>query len=435
MPKSKSRTPNPVGAEPARGVTYDPDADLRALVEAEDNPRTCTDAARAELAKSLRRFGVVEPIVVNVRADGRRVIVAGHQRRAALLGDGVTRGPVTVVRLKLHDERALRLKLNGHAGTWDHAKLDTVLRELAAEGEAIPLAELGVDEAAHAKVLESLRDAADAAGPTGDEDAVPEPPKKPRSKRGEVYELGAHRLVCGDCTNEAHVRALLGDVQPVAILTDPPYCSGGFQEAGKRQGSIGTERTDGKGGKLRMTIANDKLSTRGYQALMRRMLELWPARVAYAFTDWRMWLSLADVMEASGYLVRSMIVWDKGTPGMGSGWRAQHELVMFGTRDVVRFDLKKSVGNVLRCGRSGNALHPTQKPVELLRAILGVTDFADVIADPFGGSGSTILAAEACGRRCYASELDEGFCDVIRTRWWQHARERGIDPGPGALPQ
>src|SRR5205807_4888415 len=130
---------------------------------------------------------------------------------------------------------------------------------------------------------------------------------------------------------------------------DPPYCSGGFQEAGKAAGSIGSGGAKHMhGGKFEGGIANDKLSTRGYIALMKAMLGLCQAPMLYAFTDWRMWLNLFDVAESSGYAVRNMIVWDKGTPGMGVGWRTQHELVLFGAKSPVKFDNHKTAqGNVL----------------------------------------------------------------------------------------
>ena len=139
------------------------------------------------------------------------------------------------------------------------------------------------------------------------------------------------------CGNQVHIaeadRALLLDgAEPQILLMDPPYCSGGFQESGRSTGSIGTKRYDANGKEIKVTIANDTLSTRGYQQLMRSILKQFTGTVVYCFTDWRMWLYLYDVMEESGFGVKNMIVWNKKTPGMGMGWRTQHELIMFAHR-------------------------------------------------------------------------------------------------------
>lgn len=228
--------------------------------------------------------------------------------------------------------------------------------------------------------------------------------------------------MCGDSTQPTHVDRLFSGGQPDCVLTDPPYCSGGFQEAGKAAGSIGSDGAKHKkGGRFVGGIANDKLSTRGYLALMKDVLGLCQAPILYAFTDWRMWINLFDVAESSGYGVRNMVVWDKGTPGMGRGWRTQHELILFGAKSTVGFDNHKAQGNVLAAKRTGNLLHPTQKPVEILSAILNVTDMARGIYDPFGGSGSTLIACEQGGQTAYLMELSPGFVDATVKRWQSFA--------------
>ena len=130
------------------------------------------------------------------------------------------------------------------------------------------------------------------------------------SKRGDVWALGRHRLMCGDSTVAAAVERLLGGAKVDSILTDPPYSSGGFQESGRSAGSKGTDVAY-------TPIQSDRLSTRGYQALIKGTLALVPVSVVYVFTDWRMWVNLFDVVESSGYGVRSMIVWNKGSRAWG----------------------------------------------------------------------------------------------------------------------
>ena len=229
---------------------------------------------------------------------------------------------------------------------------------------------------------------------------------------GDVWKLGKSRLVCGDSTLKTDVQKLFDGNQPFCIVTDPPYCSGGFQESGKKSGSIGTRET--------ITIANDTLSTRGYMALIKNVLSVaGDVAIAYIFTDWRMFINLFDVAESSGFGVRNMIVWDKGTPGMGVGWRSQHEIVLMASRSAIKFNPHKACGNVISCQRTGNLWHPTEKPVELISKIVDVTDIAKIIYDPFGGSGTTLIACEQLGRECYVMELDPHYCDVILTRWEQ----------------
>jgi DNA modification methylase len=239
------------------------------------------------------------------------------------------------------------------------------------------------------------------------QDKTPDAPKKAITKTGDVWKLGRHRVLCGDVIRD--VPKIRPEKGFDLLLTDPPYCSGGFQEAGKKAGSVGT-----RGSEL---IHNDQLSTRGYQALMKAALGEVNSGVVYIFTDWRMWVNLYDVVESNGYGVRNMIVWDKGSPGMGRGWRHQHELIMCGSRVSVPFDPKKAQGNVIQAKRTGNVNHATEKPVELIAKILEVTDMAQTVCDPFLGSGTTLIAAEQLERTCYGIEISPAYCDVVVQRW------------------
>jgi DNA modification methylase len=235
-------------------------------------------------------------------------------------------------------------------------------------------------------------------------------------KAGDLWLIGEHRLLCGDSRKAEDVGRVMGGASCDMFLTDPPYCSGGFQEAGRASGSIGTTRIGQDGKAYTPRIHNDALSSRGYCALMKSVLGAWKPSFAYMFTDWRMWVQLFDVMESSGFGVRNMIVWDKGAPAMGRGWRSQHELVMFGAAAKPEFDKHKAVGNVLKSKRTGNPDHPTQKPVDIMEAILGITDFCQNIGDPFLGSGTTMVAAQNLKRKCYGIEISPGYVGVILQR-------------------
>jgi hypothetical protein len=150
---------------------------------------------------------------------------------------------------------------------------------------------------------------AEGAGLTDPDDA-PDAPVSPVSEAADVWLLGKHRLVCGDCTDAVVIARACNGAKIDMVLTDPPYCSGGFQEAGKGSGSVGTRGTE--------MVANDTRSTRGYMALMGATIPKIGAGVVYIFTDWRMWINLFDVVESSGYGVRNMIVL-----GQGNAWNGR----------------------------------------------------------------------------------------------------------------
>ena len=222
------------------------------------------------------------------------------------------------------------------------------------------------------------------------------------------YSDDAVTIYCGDC-REVLPGLDRSDVETVA--TDPPYSSGGFQEAGKSSGSIGTRGDE--------SILLDNLSTRGYQRLMREVLRhCGRAEEVYLFTDWRMWVYTFDALEDAGLRVRSMVVWDKGTPGMGMGWRNQHELVAFGKRaGFTRKDgAAPAVGNVVQVSRTGNALHPTEKPVDLLTHLLVATGATGTVLDPFMGSGTTLVAAKNLGRKAIGIDPVERYCEIAAQR-------------------
>lgn len=341
---------------------------IEKLIPNPKNPNTHPDAQIQALGRIIRQTGWRAPITVSKRSG---FIVKGHGRLAAAKLEGLTEVPV--------DYQNYTNEAEEYA-------------DLVADNRIAELAE---------------------------PDEIPELPEEDQTitQRGDLWILGNHRLVCGDSTNEADRALLLDGAEPQILLMDPPYCSGGFQESGRSTGSIGTKRYDANGKEIKVTIANDTLSTRGYQQLMRSILKQFTGTVVYCFTDWRMWLYLYDVMEESGFGVKNMIVWNKKTPGMGMGWRTQHELIMFAHRTKPAWDNHKGYGNVIEATRSGNELHPTQKPVEILEKLLDNTQWAEGVMDAFGGSGTTLIAAESIGQKSYLMELSPQFVDTIVKRY------------------
>ena len=390
------------------------------LIPWADNPRDNSEAI-PEVAASIKRFGFASPIIARTEDN---VVIAGHTRLEAARSLGLDRVPVRHMDLDPADSRLLALADNkvGEIADWNDDKLAEVLRELNADGHLDGLEGLGFDESE----LDELLQTAGMVEESETDDEVPEVPADPVSQPGEVYELGPHRLVCGDSTDPDVWARLMGDERADLMLTDPPYCSGGWQESGKSVGSIGN-------GKRETSIVRDTLSSRGYQALMRSVLQRADVNSCAMFTDWKMWVYLFDIHEASGLGVKSMVIWDKGNPGMGLGFRPAHELVMVSSKESGVFSLHHSGSNVIRCARTGNPLHPTQKPVELLANILHVFHAARLVVDPFGGSGGTLIAAAQMNRTARLIELEPKFCDVIRRRWYDYATEHELEPGSGAL--
>lgn len=373
------------------------------------NPNKHPQDQIEKLGKIIRGNGWRNPITVSTRSG---LIVKGHGRLLTAQLEELKEVPVEYQNYESEEAELADLTADNRIA--ELAEMDSkMLADIFADIDtgAIDFELSGYSEEEYKDIATALSEAVH--NEVNDPDAVIEPPADPISKRGDIWILGGHhRVMCGDSTSEKDKAALLNGEMPQILLTDPPYCSGGFQESGKGVGSIGTDR---KGGNP--TIANDTLSTRGYQSLMRNVLDNITPLVVYIFTDWRMWINLFDVTEAAGFGVRNMIVWNKKTPGMGQGWRTQHELIMYGQRTKAKWDNHKGYGNVLEISRSGNELHPTQKPVELIEMLLDNTEWLEGVYDPFAGSGTTLIAAEAKGQKAYCMELTPEYTDTIVKRW------------------
>ena len=434
MKKTKAETPAENLQEPkawADGIpvycSHDAIVAVADLIPNPDNPNRHPAEQVKKLGAVIRGNGWRQPITVSTRSG---MIVKGHGRLLAAELEELTEAPVDY---QNYESEAAEL-----ADLWADnyiAELAETDQELAAKllagiqsaGASLELA--GSSQEEYDSIVDALTagsDDEDSEDPDDEsedpDDEAGEVPEDPVTQRGDLWILGRHRVLCGDCTVKADRDLLLDGAEPEVLLTDPPYCSGGQKESGKSTGSIGTVRKDGK----QPMIANDILSTRGYQNLIAAALKDLPCLFAYVFTDWRMWVYLFDLVEAAGYGVKSMIVWDKGTPGMGIGWRSQHEIIMFAARASTHFDGHKGYGNVLSVQRSGNSLHPTQKPLELLSDVVDNMEWATGFYDPFGGSGTTLIACEDQGATAYVMELTPGYTDVIVERYIRHTGRNNV---------
>lgn len=394
---------------------HDAIVDVAKLVPNPKNPNQHPDNQIQLLGRIIRQTGWRAPITVSKRSG---FIVKGHGRLSAALLEGVKEVPVDYQNYTTEAEEYADLVADNRIA--ELAEIDNkLLADIFADidtGE-IPMELTGYTEDEVESLVTALSEALH--NDLSEPDEIPETPapEETVSQRGDLWILGRHRVVCGSSTNKNDMDLLLDGAHPEILLTDPPYCSGGFQESGRGTGSIGTKRKDENGKEKSVTIANDTLSTRGYQSLMREVLQNFDGLVAYIFTDWRMWIYLFDIVESAGLGVKNMLVWNKKSPGMGMGWRTQHELIMFAHRTKPKWDNHKGYGNVLEAARSGNELHPTQKPVEILERLLDNTDWAEGVLDTFGGSGTTLIAAESAGQASFIMEMEPTFVDVIVRRY------------------
>lgn len=387
---------------------------LDRLVEAEWNANRVPPAMLRRIRRSLERFGVVENLVARPHPQRRDLfeVLSGNHRLRVLRELGHSSVPVVVVDLDDAQARLLAQTLNRTRGHDDPkayaALLEQVLSELQV-GEVVAL--LPETEATIDLVLREQ----------GGEPAVEPswaPPEQPRSQLGEIYELGAHRLVCGDATKAGHVGLLMADERAALLATDPPYGVGVDHRwrDGVRQ-RRGSART--------ATLLNDDRSD------WRQAYLLTDAAVAYVWHGALHGGEAQEGLEAAGFEVRQQIVWVKQVHALSrSHYQWRHEPAWYAVRRgaSARWQGGRRQSTVWTCaspiGAYGSkgvedtaTAHPTQKPLELFeRPILNHTKREEIVYDPFCGSGTSLIAAEKTGRRCFALELDPAWCDVIRDR-------------------
>ena len=355
-----------------------------------NNPRIIKDDKFKKLVKSIQDFPEMlelRPIVVN----DDMIVLGGNMRLKACKEAGLKEVPVIKAsELTEEQQREFIIKDNVGFGEWDW-------EQLANEWDAEQLDEWGLDVPDFAvKELDA------------EEDDYEMPDEvKTDIVLGDLFEIGQHRLLCGDSTDSDQVAKLMNGDKIELVYTDPPYSSGGSQESGKVSGSIGA-----RGQK---TIKNDNLSTRGYRLLMNDVLALCQeAHTAFIFCDWKMWIETFDIAERAGFRVRNMLVWDKMQMGMGMPFRNQHELCLFGSKIAGKIG-DGGTPNVLKHNRDREAEHATPKPIGLINDMLKQIDSFNVY-DPFSGGGSTMVASHQLKRKCYGMELDPKYCQVIIDR-------------------
>ncbi len=386
---------------------------VASLVPYAENARTHSPAQVAQIAASIAEFGFVNPVLV----DAEGVLIAGHGRVMAAKQLGLASVPVLQLgHLSAAQARALRLADNQIAlnSGWDEALLAAEIARIRDEA-VVDLDVLGFS----GMELDRLLAAADA-GLEDDADDAPAPPAVPVTRTGDLWRCGEHRLLCGDATKLADVQRALGD-RSLADMTwcDPPY-------------NVAYEG----GTAAKMTIANDALGSGFLDFLRPALANLLSVTkgACYICMSSSEWPTLHRAWQEAGGKWSSTIIWAKNTFALGRadyhqqfeamlyGWKAGAQHYWCGARDQ---------GNVWHFDKPArNDLHPTMKPVALVeRAIRNSSKQRDTVLDPFGGSGTTMIAAERTGRRAVLLEIDPAYTDVIVRRWQEATGEAAVLDG------
>lgn len=365
------------------------------------NSRTHSEEQVAQIAASIKEFGWTNPVLI----DEENGIIAGHGRLAAARKLGHTQIPVIeLTGLSEAQKRAYVIadnKLALNAG-WDTEMLVNELRDL--EGMDIDLALTGFS-------ADELNDmlAVKEEGLT-DEDAAPPPPEDPITKPGDIWVLGKHRLMCGDSTSMDHLSKLTAGQLVDMWLTDPPY---NVAYEGKTKDAL--------------TIQNDSMNDDQFRQFLRDAYTaadtvMKPGAVFYIWHADSEGYNFRGAAQDAGWKVRQCLIWKKSTMVMGrQDYHWKHEPCLYGWKEgaghLWAADRKQTT--ILEFDKpSRNGEHPTMKPVALFEyQMLNNTKGGDIVLDSFGGSGTTLIAAEKNGRVARLMELDPKYCDVIVKRW------------------
>ena len=356
---------------------------LADLIPTENNPRQIKKDDFERLKKSVQSF----PQMLDIReivVDENNRILGGHQRVKALLANGEKEVNVKVVEgLSEEEKREFVIRDNIQNGEWD-------FDALANEWDDLPLDDWGI-KLPIADIEEEIV-----------EDEAPEPPAEPKSKLGEIYQLGEHRLMCGDSTDAEQVAKLMNGQKADMVFTDPPY---GYEYQSNFRTK--TEKFD--------VIENDD-----------KKLDFMPtvkqfnSGFVFICTTWKVLKEWLEIFTRY-YDLSNMIIWSKSGGGLGDlkhTFSTDYEIILCSNNG--KQITGKRIGSVWDIPKDNvnDYIHATQKPVALsATAIQNTTNENDKVLDLFGGSGSTLIACEQLGRKCYMMELDPHYVDVIIERW------------------
>ena len=424
---------------------------LSALTEFQGGLKKRTEDDIAKIERSIKQYGFATPFFV-WKHENKNKVLDGHGRLQTLKAmkmRGEVIGDLPVVYIDLPNEEAaknLLLRICSTYGEMTQESVADFLDGLKIELDDIKLPDGLLD-------LSLMQEKTD----TKDDDKAPavvmdEPPI---SKVGEIYELGEHRLICGDSTEADTITSIMGDSKADLILTDPPY---NIDYTGKTLNKL-------------KIINDNKSSAEFMQFLTKAFSSMFIGAKAgaafYIFYAQTMAKEFINALSNAGYSPREMLIWVKNVFTLSySDYKWKHEAIMYGWKDgavhnfygalnlSTVFDKKKDIDKmskeelkaelkhiantpqdvIYEKKPARNAEHPTMKPVELLTTLIkNSTKADDIVLDSFGGSGSTLIASAKTGRIARLVELDPHYCDVIRRRWTNWAKENGYAVGTGGL--
>jgi DNA modification methylase len=373
-------------------------APINTIKENPHNPRTITEDKFRKLVKSLKEFPEMleaRPIVV----DKDNVVLGGNMRLKAAREAGLQEVPIYRSEWSHDKSSEFIIKDNVGFGEWDWDLL-------ANEWDVYPLAEWGLDVWTPEEEEEGLTDP----------DEVPAVPEEPKTKLGDLYILGEHRLLCGDSTKAEDVEKLMNGNSPELMVTDPPY--GVNYDANWRNEAMPEKKDknrwkDGQGRAIGKVNNDDRADwTEAYS--------LWDGKVAYVWHDGKVSPLIGGNLESCGLVLRNLIIWGKNQHAISRGnYHHKHEPCWYAVRKGENAgwigDRSQTTLWEIDKPRKSETGHSTQKPIECMETPL--KNHEGDVYDPFLGSGTTLIAAEKTGRKCYGMELDPKYCDVIVKRW------------------
>jgi DNA modification methylase len=372
-----------------------------------------------QIAASMERFGFTIPMLV--AEDG--MIIAGHGRLMAAAQLGLAEVPVMVARGWSEEDRRLYTLADNRLAEiaeWDPEMLRIELGELRADFGIEDMSLIGFSAEDLAEILPDAL--IDTTGGLTDPDDVPEVPETPVTRPGDVWILGKHRLLCGDSTVATDVEKVLHGVTPLLMCTDPPY---GVEYDPSWRNQVGAAKTKRTG-----KVLNDD------RADWREAWALFPGDVAYVWHGALHAVTVAESLEAAGFMIRSQIIWAKERLVLSRGdYHWQHEPAWYAVKKTGKGhwagDRKQTtLWQIASKDQDAKTVHGTQKPVECMRRpIENNSSPGQAVYEPFMGSGTTLIAAEISGRVCFGIELNPAYVDVAVERWQNFTGEDAVLSG------
>lgn len=365
--------------------------DVEAIVPNPKNANRHSIEQIERLTKLIKYQGFRNPLIVSNRTG---FLVVGHGRLEAAKNIGMKEVPVIYQDFENEAQEYSYLISDNEIARWAELDMQSLYDELK-EIEIDDVDLLGIEDFKLPEI-ETL-------DPQTDEDEVPEVENQ-ITKRGDIWLLGNHRLMCGDSTMIDDVEKLMSGEKADMVFTDPPYNVAFNGRSGKHE-----------------VIKNDKLSESDFKSFIEgfvQCLKVVNPKDYYIWCNWKFYGLLQELID-----YKSCIVWAKNVFGMGNNYRHQHEFCLFNGNIDKHI---KNESDLWSIKKDSNYMHPTQKPVELsVRAFSNHVKSINIL-DFFGGSGSTLIGAEQCNRNAFLMELDEKYCDVIINRWQNYTGKKAV---------